>query len=70
MVKRIHFRKFLNQKMLRMVLERCKNLERISLSHYAFKNCDKRVLEDLKRRGIEVIVRKTPGRRSLVERII
>ncbi|MEM5843659.1 MAG: hypothetical protein QXX07_00355 [Candidatus Aenigmatarchaeota archaeon] len=54
--------------MLEFILKNCKNIKIISMSKYAYKRCDKKIIELIEKRGIKLIVRQNLGRPSIIER--
>jgi len=66
----IHFRKFLNCRILYRSLERCNKLKIISVSKSAYSRCDEKTLNLIKQRGIEIKVSRGKGRPSLLEMIL
>jgi len=67
-VKIVHFRKFLNRNILQKVLDRCSNLEKISVSKYVFNRCDPDFIEKISKDGLNV--ERSVGRPNLIERLI
>jgi hypothetical protein len=61
-VKIIHFRKFISRKLLRIVIEKCPNLEIISISRYASKRLNSNISKIILSRKIELIVSFEIGR--------
>lgn len=66
-IKLIHFRKFVSKKLLKIILNKCPRLERISLSRYAYKRFNSNLL---KSKNIEIRISKNVGRPNLVEVIL
>lgn len=67
-ISEVHFRKFLNSKMLFEVLEKCQNLEKISLSKSAHSRCHNSVLEKVNKSGMKLIISDVKGRPNMVVR--
>jgi len=61
-VKIIHFRKFVSKKLLNLVLEKCPNLEIISLSGYASKRLNSNISKIILSMKIELVVSIELGR--------
>lgn len=64
----IHFRKFINQKILQNVFEKNSNIKQIEISKSAFKKCNKKVLDMLSKYGISYKISiRNRGRPNMVE---
>jgi len=53
---------------MRSVLSKCGNLKIISISKYAYSRCDKDIIEKIRSKGIELKIRESRGRPSMIER--
>jgi hypothetical protein len=67
-VKIIHFRKYVSKKIILMILERCQNIQVISMSRYASKRLNPDSLELFSKRNIEIKIMIEPGRPSMLDR--
>ncbi|MEM5794461.1 MAG: hypothetical protein QXD54_05140 [Candidatus Aenigmatarchaeota archaeon] len=56
--------------MLNLVLKNYKNIKIISMSNYAYRRCDRKIIELIEKHGIKLIVRQNLGRPSMIERRI
>lgn len=67
----VHFRKFVSRKVLKEVMKKCKNLEKVFLSKHLNNELNEKIIKRLNKNGISIAVskRKT-GRPSLIERRI
>jgi len=66
----IHFRKFLSKIMIVKVLSNFKNLKSISFSKYAYRRCNKDILELIEEQGVNIIIRESKGRPSKLEKMM
>ncbi|MGQ4915947.1 MAG: hypothetical protein ACP6IU_14540 [Candidatus Asgardarchaeia archaeon] len=65
----VYFKKYLSKGLLKTVLLKCPSIKKIYLSKSALRRCSKNLLDNLKRKGIEVfIVNRVSGRPSLLEK--
>ena len=69
-VSEIHFRKFLNRKILLKILEKCWCLNKISISKSAYSRCDKKILDIIKQKGIKIKISRGRGRPNMMEMIL
>jgi len=65
-VKHVHFRKFVSERLLKSIIEKCPKLEKISMSRYSSGRLSFIVLDNLK---VEVTKRKV-GRPNILERCL
>ncbi|HLC58954.1 MAG TPA: hypothetical protein VJH34_00330 [archaeon] len=68
-VKSAHFRKFVSRKLFKAIVERCPNLERVSISPYAFRRCHLDLLVSFSKFSLQVSDGKV-GRPSIIEKIV
>jgi hypothetical protein len=66
----VHFRKFLSKKMVSEILSKFKNIKIISFSKYAYRRCNKDILQLIEEQGINIIIRECKGRPSKLERMM
>ncbi len=69
-VKRIHFRKFVSRKLLKLVLELAPNVKSVSFSKYAISRAKEAELEYLRQRGVQVRVSGRVGRPNIIEMVV
>jgi|YelNatPaOPRAMG01_1025707.scaffolds.fasta_scaffold10481_7 histidinol phosphatase-like PHP family hydrolase len=56
--------------MMNLVIKKYRNIKVISMSRYAYRRCDKKILELIEKQGIKINIRENLGRPSMVERRI
>ncbi len=56
--------------MLNFVVKKYKNIKIISMSRYAYRRCDKKILELIEKQGIKINIRDSLGRPNMIERRI
>jgi hypothetical protein len=67
-IKSVHFRKFVSERLMNRVIQKCNNLKTVHFSKSAFGRCDKRILELLNKKKINYnISRRNSGRPNLIE---
>jgi hypothetical protein len=66
----IHFRKFLSKCLISEVLSSFKNLKFVSFSKYAYRRCNKDIIELIEEKGVNIIIRESKGRPSKVEKMM
>jgi len=69
-VKVVHLRKFASVKLVKKILKKNSDIEKISLSKYVYSKSNSHVFDFIEDKDIEVVVRnKGPGRPNLLETI-
>ena len=66
-VKIIHFRKFVSKRILNLILNKCPNLKKISLSNYASKRLNHKCMNILSENKIVIKISSNRGRPSILE---
>jgi hypothetical protein len=68
--KLVHFRKFLSKAMISEVLSNFKNIKYISFSKYAYRRCNKDIIELIEEQGVNIIIREFKGRPNKLEKMM
>lgn len=53
--------------MLILALKKYRNIKIISMSRYAYRRCNKKILELIEKQDIKIIVRESLGRPNIIE---